>query len=100
MRPLEDWMVVKLYQKQAAKLDIKLVLPDAVDMSKDESAAFEIVNLGPGTEQYPTSHLQVGDIVIMYGVGSVAKVETPNKKKHYVAQGRNVCFVLEREDLM
>jgi hypothetical protein len=99
MRPLDDWMIVKLYTRQAAKLDISIVLPDAVDMSKDESAAFEILKLGPGTEEYPTSHLQAGDIVIMYGVASVAKVETPNRKKVYVAQARNVCFVLDKEDL-
>ena len=99
MRPLEDWMVVQLYTKQAAKMDIKLMLPDSVDMSKDESAAFEILTLGPGTDQYPTSHLNIGDTVIMYGVGAVNRMETPNRKRHYVAQARNVCFVLERNDL-
>ena len=99
MKPLEDWMVVKLFSRQAAKLDIHLALPDSVDMSKDESAAFEVLQLGPGTDQCPTSHLAVGDVVVMYGVGAIGRIELPNRKRVFVGQARNVCFVLDGEDL-
>jgi hypothetical protein len=99
MKPLEDWMVVELYRPQAAKLDIHIALPDTVDMSKDESAAFEVLQVGPGTEQYPTNHVKSGDIVIMYGLGAVAKIELPNRKKVFVGQARNVCFILDSADL-
>jgi co-chaperonin GroES (HSP10) len=100
MKPLEDWMVVKLYEKQAARMDIKLAIPDSIDMSKDESAAFEIVKLGPGTEQCPVSHVKVGDTIILYGLGAVSRMELPNRKKIFVAQARNVCFILDKEDLV
>lgn len=94
MRPLKDWMLLKLWEPQAAALDVRIALPETVDRNQDEAAVFEVVRLGPEAEK-----VVVGDIVQMYGIGSISGVLLPNGNKVIVGRASDVNFIMEKEDL-
>ena len=104
MKPLDDWMILELWEKQASAMDIKLALPDTVEREKDEAAVFQVVALGPDvTENKDSEHYQrvkVGDIVQVAGYGNIAKMKLPNGNSVIVGQARSVCFIMEEEDLV
>lgn len=101
MIPIDDWMIVELYEKQAAQLDVQLALPDTVDKFKDENAVFKVVKMGPkvNSQREGEQAIKVGDVVILYGFDSIHKLQVPSKKRYLVTRGECAIFVLEEEDL-
>ena len=94
MIPLDDWMELKLYDKQAAQLDVRIAIPETVDRENDDSAAFEIIKVGPSV-----SKVSVGQVIILYGYSSLGKGRLPSGRKVLMARECDVCFVLEKDDL-
>jgi hypothetical protein len=89
-------MVLKLYEPKEKG---SLFLPDNVDKTKDDSAVFIIIDIGPGTPDHPMKG-KVGDIVMLEGALSVFTVKLPNGEKVVVGKNRDVAFILEEEDLV
>jgi hypothetical protein len=95
MKPLDDWMELRLWEAQAAMLDVKLELPQNYDKEKDEAAVFEVLSVGPDGQ----GRVCMGDVVQIAGYGNVARIKLPNSKYTIVAKAGNVCFIMEQKDL-
>lgn len=97
MIPQDDWMELKLWEKQADTLSVRLALPDTVDRVSDEGAMFQVVRMGPLVHEHKT--VKVGDVVVMVGLGAVAKLKLPNGATTVVGRLSDVAFVMEAGDL-
>lgn len=97
MIPQDDWMELKLWAPQQDQLSVRVILPEGIDKADDPAAVFEVVKMGPLKHEH--KNVKVGDVVIMYGMGAIAKLKLPSDRKTVVGRLCDVAFVVEKEDL-
>jgi len=102
MKPLDDWMEVKLYDKQRAAVEVRLALPDGIKQEDvDDAAVFEILTVGPWLKDQTRNiyeRVKVGDLVELTNFGDFSQIKLPNGRKTIVGRASNVCFILEPDD--
>jgi len=103
MRPLDDWIEVKLYNKQRSAVEVELALPDGIKREDvDDAAVFEILSVGPwltDSENAYYNRVMVGDLVQLTNFGDFAQVKLPNGRRTIVGRASHVCFIVEPNDL-
>jgi len=101
MIAFDDWMVVELWEGQKDKVSVQIALPDTVDRTKSESAAFVIKQLGLGCnqEEHAFKPVELGALVVFEGDMSVVKFKKPNGEVCLVARQKDVAFRMEGGDL-
>jgi len=96
MRPVADYMILEMDKKPESKI----VIPDTVDQSKDESTIFTVVAVGPGHMESGIliePEVEIGDRVFMMAF-AVSKLEYKGKKV-ILGRARDVVLILNGEEV-
>jgi len=97
VKPVQDYMILKLVEEQ---LPSGIVIPQGVDKTKDDSAMFDVLDVGRGywdSSKFISTEVVAGDVVMLssYGLGKIVI----DKEKFIVGRERDVAMILHREEV-
>ena len=90
---VQDYMLLKLIKEQSPS---GLVIPETVDKTKDDSAKFDVLDIGLGhweDGKFHETKVVAGDVVMIsaYGLGKI----TIDDKLFIVGRERDVAMILK-----